>query len=81
MKLLLPLSITSKQQLSNALFNNGTMAFFSLRDFEMHLPSQLKCIKRTFKPWLKSSDLLKNSMQHTTNSHTDTFHGQYDVQQ
>ena len=66
MKLLLPVSITSKQQLSNVLSTITLWpSTFLLRDFEMHPPSQLKYMKRTLKLWLKSSDWLKNLMQNT----------------
>ena len=79
MKLLLPISITSKQQPSDALLTMTLWQSASLlRDIEMHQPLQLKYM-RTPKLWLKSSDQLKTQCSTATNSHTNV-HSQYDVQ-
>ena len=46
-------------------FDNDTVAIcILLEDFGMYTLLQLKYMKRTLKYWLKSSDWLKNSMQH-----------------
>ena len=48
-------------------FNTDTAkSTFLLRDFKMHTPSQLKSMKRTLNLGLKSSDWLRNAMQHTS---------------
>ena len=48
-------------------FNHDTVAIcILLRDFEMNPSPQLKYMKRTLKHILKSSDWLKNFMQHTS---------------
>ena len=78
---MLPISITSKQQLSNALLTMILrQSAFLLRNFDMHPPSQLKYMKWTLKVWLKSSDWLKTPCSTPTNSQTDTLHSLYDVQ-
>ena len=82
MKVLLPIYTASKQQLSDAHLTMTLQQSTVLsKDFRTYTPQQLKFLKRTLKPWLQSSDWLKNSMQHNNKQPHDTLHGQYDAQQ
>ena len=65
MKLLLPISTTSKQQLSDELLTMTLwQSVFLLKALDMFTLLQLKFMKRTLELCLRSSDWLKNSMQH-----------------
>ena len=73
MKLLLPISIISRQQLSDVLL---TITLWQsaclLMDFEIHPPLQLEYIRRAPKFWLSSSDWLKKTQcSIPPNSQTD----------
>ena len=60
MKCWLPISINSKQQLSNMLLTMTLQQSASLlKALEMQQPSQLKYMRRTPKLWLKSSGLVE----------------------